>query len=64
MVRGEVITALEETGEVFRAFIEQMLAPALETGDVVVMDNFPAYKVTGVEHAIRSAGGSLLYLPA
>jgi transposase len=52
------------TGEVFRAYVEQMLAPALEPGDVVVMDNLPAHKVTGVEHAIRSAGGSLLYLPA
>jgi hypothetical protein len=34
------------TGEVFRAYVEQMLAPALEPGDVVVMDNLPAHKVT------------------
>jgi transposase len=27
------------TGDVFRAYVEQMLAPALQPGDVVVMDN-------------------------
>ena len=51
------------TGEVFRAYVEQMLAPALRPGDVVVMDNLPAHKVAGVEVAIRRAGASLLYLP-
>jgi transposase len=32
------------TGEVFRADVEQMLAPSLRSGDVVVMDNLPAHK--------------------
>ena len=52
------------TGEVFRAYVEQMLAPALLPGDVVVMDNLPAHKVTGIKEAITAAGASLLYLPA
>jgi hypothetical protein len=52
------------TGEVFRAYVEQMLAPSLEPGDVVVMDNLPAHKVAGVREAIQSAQASLLYLPA
>jgi transposase len=51
------------TGEWFRAYVEQMLAPALRPGDVVVMDNLPAHKVAGVEVAIHRAGASLLYLP-
>ena len=51
------------TGEVFRAYVEQMLAPALQPGDVVVMDNLAAHKVTGVREAIRAAGASVLYLP-
>ena len=51
-------------GEVFRAYVEQMLAPSLEPGDVVVLDNLPAHKVAGVAEAIRAAGASLLYLPA
>ena len=52
------------TGEVFRAYVEQMLAPALDPGDVVVMDNLPAHKVAGVQDAIQAARASLLYLPA
>lgn len=52
------------TGELFRAYVEQMLAPALTPGDVVVMDNLPVHKVAGVEAAIRAAGASLLYLPS
>ncbi len=50
-------------GEWFRAYVEQMLAPALQPGFVVVLDNLPAHKVGGVETAIRQAGASLLYLP-
>ena len=52
------------TGEWFRAYVEQMLAPALQPEDVVVLDNLPAHKVGGVETAIRAAGASLLYLPS
>jgi transposase len=51
------------TGEVFRAYVEQMLAPNLEPGDVVVLDNLAAHKVAGVAEAIRAVGASLLYLP-
>jgi len=51
------------TGEVFRAYVEQMLAPALSSGDVVVMDNLAAHKVAGVQDAIRAVGASVLYLP-
>jgi transposase len=52
------------TGELFRAYVEQILVPALTPGDVVVMDNLPVHKVAGVETAIRTAGASLLYLPS
>jgi transposase len=51
------------TGEAFRAYVEQFLAPELRKGDVVVMDNLSAHKVTGIEAAIRARGASLLYLP-
>ena len=50
-------------GEAFLAYVEQMLAPALKPGDVVVMDNLPAHKLKGVEAAILEAGASLMYLP-
>ncbi len=49
------------TGEIFRAYVEQMLAPSLRRGDVVVLDNLPAHKVAGVKEAITAADASLLY---
>ncbi len=51
------------TGEVFRAYVEQMLAPALSPRDVVVLDNLAAHKVAGVREAIRAVDASLMYLP-
>ena len=51
------------TGAAFRAYVEQALVPALQPGDVVVMDNLAAHKVAGIEEAIALAGASLLYLP-
>ena len=50
-------------GEVFLAYVEQMLVPELKRGDVVVMDNLASHKVKGVEAAIRKAGASVMYLP-
>jgi transposase len=51
------------TGDVFRAYVKHMLAPALSPGEVVVMDNLAAHKVAGVREAIRAVGASVLYLP-
>ncbi|WP_167480854.1 IS630 family transposase [Mesorhizobium waimense] len=50
-------------GNVFVAYVEQVLVPTLSEGDVVVMDNLPAHKAAGVRDAIEAAGASLLYLP-
>jgi transposase len=50
-------------GPAFLAWVEQMLAPALEPGDIVVMDNLPAHKPAAVRAAIESRGAELKYLP-
>jgi transposase len=50
-------------GAIFLAWTEQMLAPTLAAGDVVVMDNLPAHKVEGVREAIEGRGAALRYLP-
>jgi transposase len=50
-------------GETFRAYVEQMLAPTLEPGDIVVMDNLGSHKVAGVREAIEARGATVLYLP-
>jgi len=47
----------------FLAYIEQVLVPTLNAGDIVVMDNLPAHKPTGVRRAIEATGARLLYLP-
>jgi transposase len=52
------------TGDIFRAYIEQSLAPTLARGDIVFMDNLPAHKVAGVEEAIEAVGATLVYLPS
>jgi len=50
-------------GDIFLAYLEQVLGPKLRPGDVVVMDNRSAHKVAGVEQLIQAAGAELLYLP-
>jgi transposase len=51
------------TGPMFRDYVEQMLAPSLRPGDVLVLDNLAAHKVAGVREAISAARASLLCLP-
>jgi transposase len=50
-------------GEAFLAYVEQMLAPTLSPGDIVVLDNLSTHKVKGVREAIEARGATLLYLP-
>jgi len=50
-------------GPAFLAYVEQVLVPTLQPGDIVVMDNLPAHKPGGVRAAIERAGAALLYLP-
>jgi transposase len=50
-------------GAIFRQYVEDQLAPTLTPGDVVVMDNLPAHKVTGIRELIEARGAILLYLP-
>lgn len=50
-------------GEAFVAYVEQVLAPTLRRGDIVIMDRLGSHKVAGVREAIEGAGARLLYLP-
>lgn len=50
-------------GETFRAYVEQMLAPTLTPGDIIIMDNLSSHKISGVRAAIEAAHAELLYLP-
>ena len=50
-------------GEVFAAYLQQVLGPTLVPGDVVVLDNLPAHKVAGLAELVEARGARLLYLP-
>ena len=65
-LRGMIATmTIEEPtdADIFLAYVEHVLCPALKPGDVVVMDNLSAHKVPAVREWIETAGAELLYLP-
>src|SRR5579859_1841056 len=48
----------------FEAYIEQVLAPSLRPGQIVVMDNLSIHQGVRVRQAIEARGCQLLFLPA
>lgn len=48
---------------IFETYVETQLAPSLETGDVVIMDNLSPHKSPVVEQVIRARGAWILFLP-
>ena len=50
-------------GDVFEAFVEQVLVPTLRPGDVVIMDNLSSHKRQRTRHLIEAAGAELEFLP-
>jgi transposase len=51
-------------GPMFLAYVKQCVVPILKRGEIVVIDNLPAHKATGVREAIEAVGATLLYLPS
>jgi len=50
-------------GDVFEAFVEQVLVPELRRGDVVIMDNLSSHKRQRVRTLIEATGARLQFLP-
>jgi len=50
-------------GELFLAYVKQILLPTLKKGDIVVFDNLSSHLVSGVKAVIESAGSKALPLP-
>jgi transposase len=50
--------------ELFEIYVEQMLAPSLEPGQMVIMDNLSIHKGQKVRQAIEARGCEVLFLPA
>jgi transposase len=51
------------TGDLFVAYVKQVLVPTLRVGDVVVLDNLVCHKRAAAQEAIKEAGCQILYLP-
>jgi DDE superfamily endonuclease len=52
------------TAVIFEAYVEKVLAPSLEEGRIVVMDNLGAHRPRRVRELIERRGCELLYLPS
>jgi transposase len=50
-------------GAAFELYVEQLLAPSLHAGQIVVMDNLRAHKGERVRQAIEAKGCQVLFLP-
>jgi len=50
-------------GQSFLQYVEQVLAPTLTPGDIVIMDNLGSHRGRAVRHAVRAAGAKLFFLP-
>lgn len=50
-------------GDVFEAFVEQVLVAELRSGDVVIMDNLSSHKRQRIQALIESTGARLRFLP-
>jgi transposase len=52
------------TTVVFEAYVEQVLAPSLRRGQIVVVDNLSAHKSERARDLVEERGCQVLYLPA
>jgi len=51
------------SGDVFRAYVEHVLVPSLQVGDIVILDNLSAHKDTVSLQLIEEAGAKVRFLP-
>lgn len=51
-------------GDIFEAFVEQVLVPDLRPDDVVIMDNLSSHKRQRIRELIEDADAHLVFLPA
>lgn len=51
------------TGVIFVDYLENVLIPTLEKGDIVIMDNMRSHHIKKVAKVLENAGMKLLYLP-
>ena len=62
-VRCSTVVDGAVNGEVFEAFVEQVLVPALGPRDVVILDNLSSHKRVRTRELIEATGARLVFLP-
>lgn len=50
-------------GDAFLVYVEKVLLPTLQGGEIVVLDNLSSHKIPRVVELIESAGAEVRYLP-
>jgi transposase len=60
---ADVVVEGATDGDVFRAYVEQVLTPSLQAGDIVVLDNLAPHKMPAVIEAIQARGAQVWFLP-
>jgi transposase len=50
-------------GDIFLAYVCQVLVPTLKPGDIVILDNLSSHKIVGIREPIEATGAELRYLP-
>jgi transposase len=50
-------------GDACLVFIQDVLAPRLQPGDIVFLDNVPTHKMAAIEEALRAADAKVKFLP-
>src|SRR6516162_5169695 len=63
VVRWAIRHRRADGSAIFETYVETQLAPTLQPGDIVILDNLPAHKSALAEATIRPKGAWLLFLP-
>jgi transposase len=50
-------------GESFRLYVDQVLIPTLQPGDIAIMDNLGSHRSSAVRRALGAVGTKLFFLP-
>lgn len=50
-------------GEAFRLYVREVLAPTLQPGDILLLDNLATHKVSGITDLLAARGARLEFLP-
>lgn len=50
-------------GDAFRIYVKEVLAPVLQPGDILLLDNLATHKVSGIAELLAARGARLEFLP-